>query len=347
MADISKIKLPSGTEYNLKDAWAREAIEGLGSPTHFIGESTTAITDGGTQKPTIGGSAVNQKAGDIIVYNNAEFIWTGSAWRELGDLSGLGNLAYKNNASTSYTPAGTVTKPTFTGSSSTVSITATATATGNYQPAGSISGIAWTGSSMTSTGKYTPTGTITLATGNKTAAVSTASGNVTYTPGGSVGTPTISVQTAGSTAKINNPSPTTVVTDMSTVAPTTATTAGELVYCNVSGETLSLSKFVESRGASISTTAVTVKTGDAAYKSSQPTWTGTGVRLVTGNIPVPTATTFVGDEGDVSVTGTTKGSISSQGTFTGTKVNLTGSTTAKGSVSQPTFNGTAATITVS
>ena len=33
MADISKIKLPSGSEYNIKDAYAREQILALGKPT--------------------------------------------------------------------------------------------------------------------------------------------------------------------------------------------------------------------------------------------------------------------------------------------------------------------------
>ena len=80
---------------------------------------------------------------------------------------------------------------------------------------------------------------------------------------------------------------------------------------------------------------------------SQPEFTGTGVRLVTGNIAVPTSASFTGTEGDVSVSGTTTGSISSQGTFTGTKVQLSGTTTAAGSVSQPTFTGDEKTVTVS
>ena len=116
MADISVIKLPSGSEYNIKDAWARQAIEGLGNPTHFLGKSTTAITDGGTQTPTIGGAEVTPHAGDIVVYNNGEFIYGGTSWVELGDLSGLGDLAYKDSASGSVKPTGTVSKPTFTGS---------------------------------------------------------------------------------------------------------------------------------------------------------------------------------------------------------------------------------------
>ena len=118
MADISVIQLPSGSSYNIKDAWARQAIEGLGNPTHFLGASSTTITDGGTQKPIIGGDEITPHAGDIVVYSNGEFIWSGTTWIELGDLSGLGDLAYKDSASGSITPTGTVSKPTFTGSSS-------------------------------------------------------------------------------------------------------------------------------------------------------------------------------------------------------------------------------------
>lgn len=394
MADISVIQLPSGSSYNIKDAWARQAIQGLGNPTHFLGASSTAITDGGTQKPTINSVEVTPNAGDIVVYNNGEFIWSGTAWIELGDLSGLGSLAYKNSASGSVTPTGTVSKPSFTGSSSNVTITAADNTSGNYQPKGSISGIAWTGASMTATGKFTPAGSVSLTNGNKTATVAPASsgdatytpaggvslaktdktvtisaassGTATYTPGGSVGTPTISVKTAGSTTSINNPTSKTVVTDMSVAEPSATAATGALAYYSVSGETLTLKQIVETTGASINTSAVTVKTGDAAYQSSQPTWTGTGarlvgtvstadsasfsgtgVRLVTGNIAVPTSASFSGTEGNVSVSGTTTGSISSQGTFTGTKTQLSGTTTAAGSVSQPTFSGDAKTVTVS
>lgn len=53
--------------------------------THFIGISTTAITDKGAEKPTIGGSQKTVANGDIVIYGNKEFIWNGSAWAELGD----------------------------------------------------------------------------------------------------------------------------------------------------------------------------------------------------------------------------------------------------------------------
>lgn len=398
MADISVIKLPSGSSYNIKDAWARQAIEGLGNPTHFLGQSTTAITDGGTETPTIGGATVTPHAGDIVVYGNGEFIWSGSAWIELGDLSGLGALAYKDSASGKVTATGTVSKPTFTGSSSNVTITATDNTSGNYQPKGSISGIAWTGASMTSTGKFTPAGSVSFTNGNKTATVSAAasgeatytpagsvskptfsgtaatisssatytpagsvsltktnktatvspasSGTATYTPGGTVGTPTISVKTAGSTTTIKNPTSKTVVTDMSVATPAATQATGELLYYSIDGETLTLKKIVETTGDSITTSNVTVKNGDAAYQSTQPTWTGTGVRLVTGNISTADSASFSGTEATISSSAsyTPAGGVS-QPTFTGTGARL-----VTGNISVPTsasFSGTEGNVSVS
>lgn len=398
MADISVIKLPSGSSYNIKDAWARQAIEGLGNPTHFLGQSTTAITDGGTETPTISGSTVTPHAGDIVVYSNGEFIWSGSAWVELGDLSGLGALAYKDSASGKVTATGTVSKPTFTGSSSNVTITATDNTSGNYQPKGSISGIAWTGASMTSTGTFTPAGSVSFTNGNKTATVSAAasgeatytpagsvskptfsgtaatisssatytpagsvsltktnktatvspasSGTATYTPGGTVGTPTISVKTAGSTTTIKNPTSKTVVTDMSVATPAATQATGELLYYSIDGETLTLKKIVETTGDSITTSNVTVKNGDAAYESTQPTWTGTGVRLVTGNISTADSASFSGTEATISSSAsyTPAGGVS-QPTFTGTGARL-----VTGNISVPTsasFSGTEGNVSVS
>ena len=351
MADISVIQLPSGSSYNIKDAWARQAIEGLGNPTHFLGASSTAITDGGTQKPTINSVEVTPNAGDIVVYSNGEFIWSGTTWIELGDLSGLGDLAYKDSASGSITPTGTVSKPTFTGSSSTVTITAADNTSGNYQPKGTVSKPTFSGTAATisSSATYTPAGSVSLTKTNKTTTVSAASsGTTTYTPGGTVGTPTISVKTAGSTTTIKNPTSKTVVTDMSVAEPSATAATGALAYYSVSGETLTLKQIVETTGASISTSNVTVKNGDADYQSSQPSWTGTAVRLVTGNISTADSASFSGTEATISSSAsyTPAGGVS-QPTFTGTKAQLSGTTTAAGSVSQPTFTGDAKTVTVS
>lgn len=359
MADISQITLPSGTTYNLKDAQARSDIETIQSSLtggmHYIGVTTTAITDGATTNPIkIGTADVTAKNGDLVMYGELEFVWStaDNKWHEFGSTGSLKALAFKDTASTSYKPAGTVSKPTFTGSESNVAVTVENSTSGNYTPAGTVSKPAFTGASMTSTGTFTPEGTIsvtTKSTSNKTAAVTVASsGTVTYTPDGSVAAPTISVKTAGSTTTVKNPTSVTVAKTVIAAAPGATAPANVLTYYDVSGEVLSLYQLGYTTGASITTSNVTVKTGDAAYQATAPDFTGTGVRLVTGNIPVPSAytATFTGDEGSVSVSGTTTGSVS-QPTFTGTKVQISGKTTAAGSVSQPTFTGTNATITVS
>ena len=143
------------------------------------------------------------------------------------------------------------------------------------------------------------------------------SGTATYTPAGSVAAPTISVATAGSTTTIKNPTSKTVVTDMSVSAPSGTTASGELVYCSVSGETLSLQKIVETTGASITTSNVTVKNGDAAYSASAPSFTGTGARLVTDS-EVYTSVTMPSFASQTIATG-----ITSASTTTATTENKT------------------------
>ena len=335
MPDISQIKLPSGSVYNIKDQGARDLIAALESNTEFLGVTTTAISEGSTTNPImIDGTSTTAKIGNIVTYGSKEFVFNyENKWQEFGDLSGLGALAFKDSASGSYKPAGTVSQPTFTGSESTVTVTATDNTNGNYQPAGTVSKPSFTGASMTSTGTFTPAGDVTVttkSTTNKTATVApAASGEATYTPGGTVGTPTITV--TPNTATVNS------ITDVGSLPTFGATVTDEVLTLSFSQGTL------PTKGSN-----QTVVTGIKSATSSQPSWTGTGVRLVTGNIPVPSAYTasFDGSEGSVSVSGTTTGSVS-QPTFTGTKVQLAGTTTASGTVSKPTFTGTSKNVTVS
>lgn len=70
---------------------------GLTSAMHFIGVSSTEITDGGTEQPTIDSAAVTPAAGDVVLYGSKEFVWTGSAWELLGD---EGSYALKNTGIT-------------------------------------------------------------------------------------------------------------------------------------------------------------------------------------------------------------------------------------------------------
>ena len=340
MPDISQIKLPSGTTYNLKDSQARTDIasiqQAIAGGLKFLGETTTALTDGATTNPiTINGASVTATSGNLVLYGNKEFLFDGTKWIEMGDLSLLGSLAYKNSASGSFTPSGTVSQPTFTGSQSSVTITTSDNTSGNYTPKGSVSQPTFTGSATTSTGTFTPSGSVSVstnATSNKTATVSPASsGTATYTPSGSVAAPTISLATAGSTTTVNS------ITAVGTLPSFTATVANEVLTLGWSAGTL------PTKGSN-----TTVKTGDGAYTANAPAFTGTGVRLVTGNIAVPSSYTasFTGTEGNVSVSGTPSGTVSKP-TFTGTKAQISGTVTPSGTVSQPTFSGTAGTVTVS
>lgn len=116
MPEISQITLPSGTTYDLKDSQARSA-------KGWIGVTTTPLTDGATTNPIIiNGETVTAVSGDITSYAAQEYIYNGTAWQAFGDLSDLGTLAYKNSASGSFTPAGTVSKPNVTVTPSTDAI---------------------------------------------------------------------------------------------------------------------------------------------------------------------------------------------------------------------------------
>lgn len=77
----------------------KEVIEeGGGGGNVYV--TTTPLVDGASTNPIIvNGESVIVGTGDIAVYNHKEFIWNGSAWDELGDLSGLGSLAFKDTAS--------------------------------------------------------------------------------------------------------------------------------------------------------------------------------------------------------------------------------------------------------
>lgn len=125
MADISKFVLPNGEAYDIKDAVARAAIGTISGAMTYLGTTTTAISDGSTTNPiTIGGKSVTVVAGNVVIYGNSEYVWsdTESKWREFGSTGSLKALAFKDSASGSYTPAGTVSAPTVSVSVNTTSI---------------------------------------------------------------------------------------------------------------------------------------------------------------------------------------------------------------------------------
>ena len=63
-------------------------IGGVTGAMHYLGTTSTAVSDGGTQAPTINGTAVptaNLKRGDVVLYGQQEFIWNGTKWELFGD----------------------------------------------------------------------------------------------------------------------------------------------------------------------------------------------------------------------------------------------------------------------
>lgn len=111
---------------------------------HILGTSITPLTDGAATNPIIvDGNSITAVNGDIAIYNNAEFIFSGTRWSEFGDLSGLGSmafenandymktvdlggLAFKNNATGKYTTINSMgTLPTLTYDSSVEELTLT------------------------------------------------------------------------------------------------------------------------------------------------------------------------------------------------------------------------------
>lgn len=295
MAEISKITLPSGVTYDIKDTVARETAAG---GIQLKGTTTTPLTDEATTNPiTIGGNSYTAKNQDAVFYQKKEFVFDGTKWHEFGDMSGLGELAYKDSTTASYTPAGTVSQPTFTGTQ------------GNLQVTGKPMGNITTG---TGTANYTPAGTISKGTGT-----------ANYTPEGSVSTPNITV----TPSTVSKYVATSATGGGSATAGTAASCTLPTLTTSVANETLTIGWSAGSFTANTPTAVTmpsfssqTIATGISSATSSQPSFTGTGAELK-----------FTGTGANLK--------------FEGLNLVSTGIFTPEGTVSQPTFSGTAATIT--
>lgn len=130
MADISEITLPSGVTYDIKDATARNDISMLkGSGTgamNYAGVTTTALANGSSTSPIkINEADYTPSNGDVVIYGQLEFVWSTSdkKWHEFGSTGSLKGLAFKDSASASFTPAGSVSAPTVSVAVNTASVT--------------------------------------------------------------------------------------------------------------------------------------------------------------------------------------------------------------------------------
>lgn len=345
MADISKIILPSGAEYDIKDATARQDIAGilsdLSGAMHWVGVTTTPLTDGSTtQKVTIDSEDYTAQAGDVVAYGSQEFIWSdvSNSWRDFGSLGSLKALAFKDSATGTVTATGTVSKPTFTGTKkSGLTVSPASSGTATYTPGGTVSQPTFTGTAGSASATYTPAGSVTVKAGTNskyspagtvtqptftgTAATLTvspaSSGTATYTPAGSVTKPDITV--TPTTTTVNS------ITAVGTLPSLTTTVANETLTIGFNQGTL------PTKGS-----GTTVMTGASAALNSAPTFSGTGARLTASYTPAGTVSqpTFSGTE------------VTLSGTFSGTQATITSSYTPAGTVSQPTFTGTGKRLVV-
>ena len=173
---------------------------------HILGTTTTPLSDGATTNPiTVYGQSVTAKNGDIAIYSHQEFIFDGTHWSEFGDMSGLGDLAYKDSATGSFTPQGTISAPTFTGTTASLSVSGTPTGSVSITPTNvSVPNVtsvgtlpvysydAGTENLIITPGTLPTLGTdisaMASATASFTGSSMTSTGN--YTPEGSISTPT-------------------------------------------------------------------------------------------------------------------------------------------------------------
>ena len=273
MADISRITLPNGNTYDIKDSTARAAIEAFagGNAVVFMGVSSSALSDLGNENPTVDSTVITDKvAGQLYFYGTQEYVYgKDNKWHELGSLDSLGTLATKNTVkydkatSASYTNTGSTQTVSITGTTSAVTISATDNTNGNYQPKGSITGQAnaFTGTEKTATVtgnlKFTGDG-VRLVTGNisvpKSATLTSTAvtASATYTPAGGVSlsttstaptiTGTVSTSSTGNTFQIkgSNAAPTISVKTAGTtdtIQPASSTTVAKTVVAAAPGAT--------------------------------------------------------------------------------------------------------------
>ena len=260
MPDISVWVSPNNTEYNFKDSAAREAIAAINGREWYVVTNAadtpygvtwdnngttitgTLVASADTKSKIYFVPAVTEEGKDIY----SEWVTVSPTantyvWEKFGttdiNVSSLGALAYKNTASGSFTPAGTI----------------------------AVNAASGQGTS------YTPEGEV---------QVNAASGSGTsYTPEGTVSAPAISVASAGTTATVKNPTKQTVAKTIQTAAPGASAPSNAITYFAVEGEKLKMYQIGYETGDSITTEDVTVKTGDASYEASAPSFSGTEKKL--------------------------------------------------------------------
>lgn len=117
----------------------------VGSGIRYIGETSTTITDQSTVSTLVPKSTgsldktTNFIAGELVIYDKKEFVWTGSLWSEFGSTGSLKKLAFKDNATGTVTIASTTHTHSIPQLSHTVNVTqGSVSVSGSYTPQGTI-----------------------------------------------------------------------------------------------------------------------------------------------------------------------------------------------------------------
>lgn len=348
---LSTITLPSGNIYYFKDAYARELLETLVNYSKFLGVTTTELEDGIATNPiTISGESITADNGDIAIYGSKEFIWNGTAWAEFGDLDALkdllGELAYVDTASGSYTPKGIIASP-FVGTEKAVNVDGAASGDINADFTGTEGDVVVSGtldssevvvSGTIGTATYTPAGTITAPTFNGTRQTV----SITYKPDGTIsaeftgtegnveasGVPKGIIQIAEVVKSLTgNYTPTGSITNTEITVTTTSTPVATVL---TSGTAPSISSGLVSISVSNESLVVTDITATAWNAGAMPTFSTANV-LTSATAAFTSTPEFVGDKVLIS------------GTFTGSNTTFSGKFTPEGSVGA-SFNGTSTTL---
>ena len=332
-------------EYDGSTAITVEAKDlGLEQAMKFIGSTTTALTDGATTNPiTVNSKSVTATAGNVVLSNGYEFVWTGNAWEQLGQ---EGSFSLKTHTHTvSHTPAGSVSQPTFTGTEAGHTHSFSGSASHDHS---------FTGTAASHKHNFTGTGTLIKATFNGTEQTA----SVGYTPEGTISTPTITV--TPDTTTVNS------ITNVGTLPSASLSTGSASLSGSVSdgpNRTVTLSinytaPVLTFEAGTLPTKGsnTTVVTGIKSASSSQPTFTGTAATIShkhtpSGTITVTTAAPGSGETANYTPSGSLDNtSITPAGTVGSKSLTVSGTTgetklTPAGTVSKPTFTGTAATLT--
>lgn len=168
---------------------------GIAQAMHFKGTTTTAMTDGRTTATVkINDADYTPEAGDVVLYSDSEFVWTGSAWERLGrDSSFL----------TSYTSFGKISISGVTGTDAVTANTTQLAAAGGNEAFTFKTGNKW----LTAAGTNGTAGNDVLTIGHALSGVTAGnygdSSNQTPAYGATFNVPYISVDAAGHITSIS------------------------------------------------------------------------------------------------------------------------------------------------